>query len=51
MKVFKFNNFPDQIFYNDEEYKFMVGGEKCIEVHVGSNGKVPDRYIFFNVIN
>ena len=49
MKIFKFNNFPKSVIYDNDEYKFSVGGKKCIEVHVKQKGKEPDKYIFYNV--
>ena len=49
MKVLKFKDFPKSVFYNNEEYRFNVGGEKCIEVRIGQDGKEQERYIFYNV--
>ena len=49
MKIFKFKSFPKSVFYQNEEYKFNVGGKKCIEVHIEQDGKKSERYIFYNV--
>ena len=49
MKIFEFKKFPKSVIYDNEEYKFTVGGIKCIEIHIEQKGKDPDKYIFYNV--